>query len=147
MGRTKNLKKELKTIFENAIEIDNSIIITTSLYPENDAQKDDMLRNAKNTKTSIVITYAGRKYENRTTGLYSTFNALSIFLFSKILGDDNSNVFDIENLLDTVTDILHQKQFVLFEDAPRIAKDEKTGLFEAVIIAGKSGVYPENIGG
>ena len=141
MGRTKSLKNEVKDILVNASEIPNTIDISTTLYPDNEKQKDEMYKQAEAIDTSIVVTYAGRKFLQNTTGLYITYNAFTVFIFSKILVDDNNNSSDIENLLDIVTDVLYQKGYVLFEDAPRPVKDEKTGLFEAVLIIGKNTQY------
>lgn len=141
MGRTKSLKNQVRDILVNASEIPDKIDISTSLYPENDKQKEAFHKKAERTNTSIVVTYAGRKYDSRTTGLYTTYNAITVFIFSKILEDNDSNSSDIENLLDIVTDVLYQKGYVLFEDAPRPVKDEKTGLYEAVLIIGKELTY------
>lgn len=142
MSRTKELKNAIVNILKSSPLVNDKIKIYSTLYPETEEQKEDIYIKAKNTDASIYVTYSGKKYGEASDHLYEVFTALSIFIFSKVLKEDDSNPLDIEVLIDNITDVLHQQGYTFFEDGVRPVKDNKTGLFEAVLIIGKATVYP-----
>ncbi len=143
MSRTKELKNAIVNILKSSPLVNDKIKIYSTLYPETEEQKEDIYMKAKNTDASIYVTYSGKKYDEASAHTYKVFEALSIFIFSKVLKEDDSNPLDIEVLIDNITDVLHQQGYTLFEDGVRPVKDNKTGLYEAVLIIGKATVYPK----
>lgn len=143
MNRTKELKNAIVNILKSSPLVNDKIKIYSTLYPVTEEQKEDIYIKAKNTDASIYVTYSGRKYGVASDHLYEILVAFSIFIFSKVLKEDDSNPLDIEVLIDNITDVLHQQGYTFFEDGVRPVKDNKTGLYEAVLIIGKPTVYPK----
>lgn len=141
MSRTKELKSGVVTILNDSPDIDNKINILSAILPESTEQKEEIYKSAQNTDASIYVTYSGRVYKELTGGYYQTYESVTIYIFSKVLNDNDSNPLDIEVLLDKITDVLSQKGYTLFEDGLRPVKDKKTGLYEAVLIIGKTNNY------
>jgi|GEM_PF-2717734 len=146
----KTQKQDIQTKI-TAANISEDLKVSTALYPEGTEALKDVYSTAKNSKASVLITYSGKKYLPKAN-IYATFNAFTIFIYSKILeeiteveeGEEEVpiNPLDIESLIDSITSILYLNGYTLFEDDVRPVIDKKTGLYEAVIIIGKDGVYP-----
>lgn len=140
-SRTKQLKNDVVNILTSSALLDDAIKVYPVSYPENSEQKDELFKDAQNSEASIYVAYAGRKYEEPVTKNYRVYEAVTLFIYSKVLSDDTDNPFDIEVLLDNVTDILSQKNYSLIEDALTSVKNKKSGLFEGVLILGKDEYY------
>ncbi len=137
---TKQRKLHLVELIKNSPDISNKINVTTKLYPNTNDSKDELVKEGQR-KTTIFITYAGKNYL-KNANVYGTYNAFTIFIFSKILKDDSEDPLDIEFLLDKVTNILYANGYELFEDAVTPVVNKTTHLYEAVIIAGYQYAFP-----
>jgi len=105
----KDHKLQLKEIIKSAVM--EKITVLTKLFPGNAESLNAMKTDAKGEGNAVVyITYAGRKYGQKTGMAYHPYESFIIYLFSKVYNDDSQLEDDIEILLETVTDAIYKSR-------------------------------------
>lgn len=122
--------------------------VTSDITIKGDMPTDEIQKDAKvhatdsHGKSAIFVAFTGRSFKEKKGGIYYPFYVFTIFMFASNRRKRADAHNDIYDLLETSVDKLFTMGYELFEDQVVPVKNEKTGLYQSVLIVGKHQPYP-----